>query len=433
MVCLPVALLVAALPGCSSPGPADGAFRPLNPEKAVFWDRQTTETAALMARIVADFNQTHGGPPVAIETTGNYGEIYRKVMASIQARQLPAMAVTYESMTAQYAASGAVAPLDGLVADPERGLPPEDLEDLFPSVLGSNYYADYAGQLLSFPFAKSVLMLYANHRVLREAGIKGPPATWDEFLAQCRAIREKTGKYAYAISVDCSTVSGMIFSRGGELIVDGKFQYDQPASIETFNLLETLIREKLAFQIQARTFDDEVAFARDDVAFTLRTSAGSENMSLAMGGKNDTWSMNPIPQADPSSPATILFGPNITIFNTGDEQIRAAWDFVRHFTSAPVMTEWALASGYLPFRKSVAQDEGMQAYWDAWPSNRAPYDCLSFARTEPNLPGWQEVRSLVEQAQSAVLAGLKTGPEAARDLQVTAQAVLDRSVRAAGD
>jgi multiple sugar transport system substrate-binding protein len=353
-------------------------------------------------------------------------------MASIQARRLPAMAVSYESMTAQYAGAGAVVPLDRWVADPEVGLSEEAQADFFPAVLSSNYYGDYDGQLLSFPFAKSVLMLYANHRVLRAAGIDGPPATWDAFLAQARTIKEKTGKPAYAISVDCSTISGMIFSMGGELLVDGRFQYDQPASIRAFTLLETLVKEGLAYQIQPRTFDDEVAFARDDVAFTIRTSAGSANMAVAMGGKNDDWSINRLPQADPEHPATILFGPNITLFRVGEAQEAVAWDFVRHFTSPPVMTQWALATGYLPIRKSVAEHPEIQAYWAAWPSNRAPYACLEFARTEPNIQGWQEIRGLVEQAETSVLAGLQSGEAAARALQASAQAVLDRVQRQGG-
>ena len=422
-------LLGGVLVGCNPAAPSASGFAPLSAEQVVFWDRQTTETAQLLQKITDEFNAGQEGPPVRIETTGNYGEIYRKVMASIQARQLPAMAVSYESMTAQYAASGAVVPLDGFVSAESGGLSPEEIADFFPAVLESNYYSEYDGQLLSFPFSKSVLMLYANHRVLRAVGIDVPPKTWDEFLQQCRTIREKTGKSAYAISVDCSTISGMIFSMGGELVVDGTFQYDQPASRQAFGLLETLINEKLAYQIQARTFDDEVAFARDDVAFTIRTSAGSANMAVAMGGKNDDWSMNPLPQQDFNNPATILFGPNITLFKTGANQERVAWEFTRHFTSVPVMTEWALATGYLPIRRSVANDPRMQTYWDGWPSNKVPYECLAFAKTEPNLRGWQEIRGLVEKAESAVLAGLKSAQEVTTELQAEAQATLARAQR----
>jgi ABC-type glycerol-3-phosphate transport system substrate-binding protein len=414
--------------GCGGGGaPATSGFAPVDETHAVFWDRQTTETAALMAGIVERYNGTTPPLPVKIETTGNYGEIYQKTMASIQAKRLPAMAVSYESMTAQYAASGAVASLEPHVADGARGLAPDDLEDFFETVLASCRFEEHGGALLSFPLAKSVLMLYANHRVLREAGIEKPPATWQDFLTQCRTIKEKTGKPGIALSVDCSTISAMILSTGGEVLKDGALQYDQPASIAVFELLETLTKEGLAYQIAARTFDDEAAFAANKIAFTLRTSAGSANMAMAMGGKNDDWSVNPIPQADPAKPATIVFGPNVTLFAVGTAQEEAAWGFVKYFTSPEVMTEWTLATGYVPFRKSLADDSKIKAYFEAWPSNRSAFDCLSFARTEPNVAGWQQIRKLVEQAETAVLSGLKTGREAAMALQAEAQAELERS------
>ena len=74
----------------------------------------------------------------------------------------------------------------------------------------------------------------------------------------------------------------------------------------------------------------------------------------------------------------------------------------------------------------------IKAFFDAWPSNRAPFDCLVFARSEPNLSGWQQIRKLVEQAESSVLSGLKTGRDAALGLQAEASTELARSEAGTG-
>lgn len=427
-------LLGALLPlaGCGGSGPAPGAgFAPIDATQAVFWDRQTTETAELLRALVAEFNTGWSGIPVAVERAGGYSEIFRKVSASIQARRLPAMAVSYESMTAEYAASGAVAPLDALVNDPATGFSAEELEDFFPAVLASNRFEQLGGQLYSFPFAKSVLMLYYNKRVLAAAGIEAPPETWSAFVEQCRKIKASTGKQAHAVSVDCSTVNGLIFSMGGAVLAEGKTLYDRPAAIAVFELYETLTKEGLAFQITPGTFDDEVALVNDEIAFTLRTSSGRASVARNMGDAQERWGWARIPQSDPSQPATVLFGPNVTLFNTTPEQQQAAWAFVKFFTSPDVGARWAAETGYLPVRKSAANHPVLQQYWAAWENGRAAYDCLPIAKVEPNVTGWQEVRTLVERALTEVLSGLKQGRQAAIDLKSAADAALARHLAAA--
>ena len=93
-------------------------------------------------------------------------------------------------------------------------------------------------------------------------------------------------------------------------------------------------------------------------------------------------------------------------------------------SSADVNVRWALATGYLPIRKSAGADPKMQAYWEEWEYNRIPYENLSFARTEPNVAGWQEVREKIEEALVAVLTKAKSGRQSAVDLKTEADAVL---------
>jgi len=402
-------------------------YQPVNSSAAVFWDRQITESAELMRQLAEEFNATRGDAlPIKVEHTGNYTDIFKKVSASIQAGSLPSIAVGYQSMTAEYLQANAVVALEPFMDDPQRGLSQDDLNDFFPAMLETNRYPDHGNKLYSFPFCKSVLMLYFNKRVLADAGFSEPPKTWDEFLDQSRQIKAKLGKKAYAVNADCSTIAGMIFSMGGEVVSGKETLFDSPAALRTFELLETMIQEGLAYQITPGTYDDETALTQGEVAFSLRTSAGRTNVVLLMEGRQDEWGMAMIPQADPANPATVLYGPNICIFNTTPEQQQAGWDFIKFFTSKDVSTRWALGTGYLPIRKSAEEDPQMQAFWAEWPYNRAAFDCLPYAKSEPNLSGWQEVRTLVENAETEILTGLKPAKQAASELKQKADAVLSR-------
>jgi ABC-type glycerol-3-phosphate transport system substrate-binding protein len=415
--------------GALDPEAAPADFQPIDTTNAVFWVRQTRAAGELLEALGQEFNEQRQGLPLKTEHQGNYSDIFRKVRASIVAGRLPAMAVSYESMTAEYARAGAAVDLDTLLADPAQGLTWEDREDFFPVVIESNRYPDLGDALYSFPFSKSVLVMYFNKTVMAEAGLEEPPATWDEFIDACRTVKRETGKYGYAISIDPSTVDGIIFSLGGD-VVDGRTTlFDAPEAIRCFEIFETLVEEDVAYVIPPDTFEDEAAFVDDRVAFVLRTSAAM--MSLReMKDDLDSWGVGVIPQANPEEPVTVLFGPNVTLFDVGEEQVATAWSFTKYFISPDVNVRWALATGYVPIRKSAARDPRMQAHWADWTYNRVPFDCLAFARSEPNLAGWQEVRTLIDEAQTAVVSGMLTAEEAARNLKREADQALARAATA---
>ncbi|NLN94435.1 MAG: ABC transporter substrate-binding protein [Candidatus Hydrogenedens sp.] len=423
-------VLTAFLTGCGSPqkaGPGEKQFAPLDKEHAVFWDRQTTESAQLLQDICSEFNSSWDGIPVKVERSGNYTDIFRKVSTSIRAGVLPAMAVSYESMTNEYITAGAAVNLDSLLHDERLGFSGESIDDFIPGLLEMNRFSDHDNGLYAFPFAKSVLLLYYNKKVMNDAGILEPPVTWTEFIDQCRQVKKETGKFAHAVHADCSTVNGMIFSHGGEVLKDGKCLYDSEAALEVFRIYETLAREELAWLISPSSYEDNVALAKDELAFVLRSSSGFTDMMLLMEGEKERWGVAPIPQKDPAHPATTLYGPNVCIFNTNDEQIHAAWAFMKHLTAPEVSARWSLGTGYLPVRKSALQQPALLAYWEEWECNRVPYDCLSFARTEPNAAGWQEVRDLVARAVSEIMTGVNTAEKASASLKSAGDRILERN------
>jgi multiple sugar transport system substrate-binding protein len=418
-------LATLAIVSVQAQTPPAREFEPLDANAAVFWSRQTTESAELLRGLAEKFNAQSDGLDIKVVHAGSYADIYQKTSASIQAGVLPALSVAYENMTIEYVASGAVQSLEAFVTHPEYGLSETELADFFPVILKTNRYPQFGNELYSFPFAKSVLVMYFNREVMTKAGLETPPGTWDAFLQQCRQIKAKTGGYAYAMDVDASTFNAMIFSMGGEVYRDGKMLYDSPATVKALELLGTLTRERLAYQIPKGTFDDEAALAAGRVAFTLRTSAGKASVAQLFGGENARWGLARLPQADPEKPATVLFGSNVVVFNTTPAHEEVAWRFLTYFTSTEVCVEWALATGYLPMRKSAVQAPEMQAYFDRWAYNRVPYDSLGFAQSEPAIEGWQSVRSLAENAVTSVITGMQSPEAAAAELNAKANALLD--------
>jgi hypothetical protein len=54
------------------------------------------------------------------------------------------------------------------------------------------------------------------------------------------------------------------------------------------------------------------------------------------------------------------------------------------------------------------------------------FDCLEFARGEPNLEGWQVVRSLLEKAVTEVVTEVRNPGDALASLQAAIDAEFER-------
>ncbi len=400
-------------------------FVPINDSQVVFWDRQTAESATFIRTKADEFNRLYPGLPVKVERAGNYTEIFRKVSASIQARKLPALAVSYESMTSEYIPTGAVVPIDEYINDPEIGLSQEELQDFFPAVIEANRYPTFDNKLYSFPLAKSVLVLYYNIDVLKEAGISSPPETWDNFYKDLQIVKTKLGKKGYAVSIDCSTLDAMIYSFGGKIIKENKTLFDSPETIQVFSFLQQLVKEDLAYMITPGTFDDQVALAKGEIAYMIRSSSLRIGLELLEKENPFHWGIAPLPHAEHITPVTVLFGPNITIFKTIPEQQRRAWSFVKFMTSRENTVHWAIETGYVPIRKSSAEDPTLQKYWQSKPFAKVPFECLKFARPEPNPSGWQQIRDMAESAELEVLTLMDTPENVCKRLKKKADAVLN--------
>jgi multiple sugar transport system substrate-binding protein len=304
-----------------------------------------------------------------------------------------------------------VRPLDDFVADPELGFSKDDLADIPEPYLAANRYAQYGNKLLSFPFTKSNLVLYYNLGLLRKAGYSGPPTTWTELEAQAAAITKQSGRPAWAFSADPSTIDGIIYSHGGQLVnADSTATlFDQPPTVRTLELLQ---RGKRSGYLTEAAADDAAAlFSSQQCAFLMDTSSGRAALE-AQTGESFEWDIAIIPHADGVEPVTVMYGPNVCIFKSTPEQEREAWKFIRYFTSTPVTARWARETGYLPVRKSAAERPEMRQFYQQHPRALHVYEILPMAKGEPNVVGWQEVRKHLEDAARAVI-GTGTTPQAA--------------------
>ena len=330
-------------------------------------------------------------------------------------------------MVTEYLMHGAVADLDPFMSDPECGLDAAGVDDIFPVMLETNRYPLRGNRLHSFPFTKSVLMVYYNRDMLEAVGCETFPDTWEELLDVSRRIREEFGVPAYSLSVDASTFDAMVLSCGGKLISDDQKRtlFDTPAGRRVMQILATMAREKLLKTTQVGSYDDRIDFVNKRCAFHIRSSAHRPFIADLVGA-SFRWDMAVLPRAKEATdaPRTVLFGGNVCLFASTPAQERAAWEFLKFFASAPMTARWAARTGYLPVRASAVKEKALVDFFAKDPRNRRAFDALALAGSEPKAPGWQAVRRIIEQTVSDLVDGELTPEQAASRLDQAASAKL---------
>lgn len=427
----------AALSGCLSganTGQGSGNSGGLGPSggsgsggdlRLAFWHTRRGDHEKSLQRLCEEYGRQNPGVRVEPLYQGNYDRLNQKIRASMQAKDLPALSVGYESQVVEYAGADVLVPLDPLVEDSQIGLKQEDLSDIPPLYLESNRYRQFENKLLSFPFTKSTLLLFFNKSLMQQSGFEKAPETWDEFERQAAAITAKTGKPAFVFDSDPSTLDGMIYSFGGDLLTTGgQTRFHERPTQDVLSLLQRMARAKTL--VWATGDDAANLFLAGGCAFSTGTSSGLALAESQIGTEFD-WDVAIIPHAPRVAPVTVMYGPNVCIFRSTPAQERAAWEFVKYFVSPEVTARWARETGYLPVRKSAVELPEMKQFYQDNPRSWHAYEAAHFAKGEPNVLGWQEVRDLLQAASNSVITSGADPKTAAVTLKQKADKVLAQS------
>ena len=402
------------------------------------WHSQKRQNEDALKDIVARFNQQSPSYEIQLHNLGSYTTLFQKTRVTIQGGKLPDLCVAYESMVSEFAAeTDVVLPLGDYINHPDYGLSKDEQADIFPSFLQSNRYPEFGNQLLSFPFTKSLLMLYYNADILRAAGHEQPPATWDEFVQQCRDVKAKAGITPFSYSRDPSSFDAMILSLGGKLVADDgtRSLLDSPQARRVLEMLDTLVRDKLATVVPLQSDDDRLHFSTGTAAFILRSSTTRAYMRKdildAQGRDRFDWQMACPPVGTGQPKLTVLYGGNICVFKSTPERQRGAWEFIKFFVSPEITAEWASRTGYLPVRRSAADVKTYAAFLAEHRRNRATFDTIPCGVREPSVAGWQAIRQYILEQITRVCKGQATPAEAATAAAARADAELQRRARSA--
>jgi len=405
------AILVGACgPGEQAPEASTDADIALSgPVEVTLWHNQTGILAKGFNDMVTEFNSTNGkGITVKAEDQSgglSYTGLYQKMLGAITAGATPEMVVAVENQVADYARAGVILELDNYINSKKNGLSKEGLADIYKPYLESGKYPQYGNKSLSFPFIKSLEVLYRNGDLAKELGFAAAPKAWDEFEKQAKAAlkADATGKTTrWGVSTfSIETFLGQVVNRGGSIIKSdlSAVAFDGKEGLASLQLLERCVNEGWCYI--PKGFDWQDRFAEGNLLYVGATSTSIGFITDTLKGKPLNWSVVPWPDGGGSA-KQIQFGGVVAVTKSTPAKQLASWEFLKWFADGKQTARWASISGYMPLRASAANDQALKDYWAKRPQSRQAFDLIPLSVAGPSIRGYQEIRDSISEMQTKI-------------------------------
>lgn len=358
-----------------------------------YWRTLTGAAGDAQDELVARFNETHPDIRVRSEFQGGFSDLAAKLMAAAAARRGPDVTQlgTFEIRT--FARDGLLVDLTPFMEGPD-GL---DISH-WPGTLAEAGKVDDG--LYWLPFNVSVPVLYYNEEALREAGLPGPPETWDEFFEYARraTVRDESGRVTrtgVALWDITWPYLSIIWSEGGEL-TDPEYKnitLNDPVAVRVLTQIQELVREGAAELPSAASGGHRAAFTSGRAAMILDSPAPFDDIFSQSTG------FTPVAAAYPAGQAGRVFAPGgggiAMLATTPEDKRAAAWTFMKFLLSPESLGYYAERSGYLAFTDD-ARAAAPQLTAD---TRRAPlYGSLDDIRGDFSVNASPAVRNAFDQA-----------------------------------
>jgi len=270
------------------------------------------------------------------------------------------------------------------LADARRILPLDDSlpgapwQDYVPRVLDN---ITYRGKRWAIPIEANPYGLFCNLTLLREAGIKQPPRTWQETLAAAERLTADTNgdgvidRWGYT---QCTfQLPLLLFAYGCD--------YLNPAGTDAgFNNQSAL--EALRLYVRLRRLSPSVNFERGDIGMkvsVLDNLARYAHLDYdVVGVPRAKVKVNSFGGSDGALCLAVIAGPR-------QEQALA---FARFWLRPEISLRWSTSSDNIPLRRSILDSPAYQRYLRERPRVRALVAELPYCRPRPCRKAYVEIK-----------------------------------------
>lgn len=348
-----------------------------------FWHRMGADSQKIIQDWIAEFEGIYPNINVVEEKiAADYGALADKIALSIPAGTAPDIAESYPDHIARFAQAKAPLALNSFISNPNIGFTEEEIADFLPGLWAEGQSYDNEGTILSLPFTKSSEALFYN-KTYFEANGYAVPTTWDELFAIAEDIKLREPDaipFGYDsednLFITASKQWGAPYTGYNETTGKGEVQFNNDLSKEMVTYFKDKVDRGLMLTrgLNGDAYTSDIFKTNKKLYMYVGSTGGTRyayiGASQAVFDAGYRAGVAPLPAKDASHRFQIQQGPNINLFNSGDEQkMIATWLFAKFMLSPEKSAEFCIPSGYAPVRYSAYQTETWTTYVSGIVSN----------------------------------------------------------------
>ncbi|UTE77485.1 ABC transporter substrate-binding protein [Rossellomorea sp. KS-H15a] len=413
-VVLSAALAISSLAACSSGDSASGDEANGDSKKITFWTPFSGADGPRMKNIVKNYNESQDEYQVDMQIVPQ-SDYYKTVDVSFSGQKnAPDLMIMHTDQLTNYVDKNLLKDLGETVA--EAGIKPEEYSETAwkaGSIDGKQY---------SIPLDIHPLIMYYNKDLFKEAGLdpEKAPTNREEFLDYTKKLTDESkGQYGYVVPTlwpNQFIYPTIFFQNGGELIADGKPNYNSPAGVEALQFMTDLIHKYKVSPQNVQQDGEVTLFLQGKNAIQFNGPWMMEQWDKA--GIN--YGVAEVPQLGTEQQAVYANGHNFVIPASVDNKDKLAGinDFLK-FTAENAM-EWA-KSGQAPASKAIYEENEEFQKMVQQPIVAKSFEYAKFA---PRVANWGQVSEPLWAEVNLALLGKKDPKQALDDATKKAEQIM---------
>ncbi|HUP31223.1 MAG TPA: sn-glycerol-3-phosphate ABC transporter substrate-binding protein UgpB [Usitatibacter sp.] len=373
------------------------------------------------------FNDSQKDYKVVPSFKGTYPESMTAAIAAFRAGNAPHILQVFEVGTAtMMSAKGAIVPVYKLMKDADE---PFNSKAYLGPVSG--YYTDPKGQMLSFPFNSSTVVLYVNKDAFKKAGLdpNKAPKTWKDVVAASEKLKASGQACAYTTSwpswVHVENMSAwhnvpIGTKENGMAGTDTEFRINSPLHVKHWSMVSDLAKRGM-FSYAGRTNQGGAKFSSGECAMLTESTGAQANIRREAKFE---WSVNPMPYWDDVAGApqnAIIGGASLWVMSgKTNNAYKGVAKFFAFLSRPEVQMDWHTSTGYVPITIAAYEMTKKAGFYDKNPGAEVAIKELMNKPPTSNSKGLRfgnfvQGRSVIEEEFEAMVSGKKDAKTALDD------------------